>query len=645
MIGRITCIVLVVLNSFTGYSQTGTWWKNGSIPPKKQIQLADSLMLSYRRTNPDSAIFYARLLIYAAKKYGDTGSVDFGTIHLGSLHRIKGNLDSAIYYYTKVLQSYKKQRFYEGIASVYNNLATVYKTRSRYDLAIKNYLEAVDLLKNSKRFNALANLYSNFAGLYFKLENYSKALELWQMARKYYTMEKKGIHELSHAWRGIGRVYIKQGKTDHALAAIQTALDLDRKNNIQLFISEDLMLLMEIHSTTANLAEIARIQLELKPYIKKMDVPLVRAGYYEYSGDFEQLKKNHKAAIAFYDSSLLNTDDVPEIKLRVLRKKMEARLGSSKIQNLQREWTDIQELEKTVSRLRQDRITQETDARYNLRDKEELIVALNERNNVINQVVRKERELKEQSRRQNIYLWAGILVACLFAVYVLFTNRKLNLTKKELEKNIEQKDFLFKELNHRVKNNLHIVSSFLGIEMHGKPEDVQDILRTCENRIHSLGLVHEMLYRSEKIETVELQPYFDKLCHSVLQTLGKKNSMIETRVQPNIWVSSEKAILIGLIVNELLTNAIKYANPQNNDLLVQVTAFAADNLVTIQVNDNGTGIKDDFDPQKSKSMGMKLAYGLADQLDGQLSWKNTNPGTSFDLSLQLPNSKQANYLL
>lgn len=630
--------MLVVSWIIPAEGQINSWRKklaNKNTSLRQKITYCDSLMMVYRRTDPDSSIFFAHQLFRYGQQAGDTSAVDFAMINLGSLHRIKGDLDSARYYYAVVLESYKLQHFDEGIASVYHNMANIYKLQSRYDLAIKNYYEALDILKTSKRYNARANVYSNFAGLYYKLENYDKALELWEQARKFY-LKGENQHEVSHVYRGIGRIYIRKNEPDKAIVAIQKALELDRKNNIHVFIPEDLLILMEIYSIKGNIREIEKIHRELKTIIKNTDVLMTRAAYYEFSGDFEMLRKNPMAAILLYDSSLvyLNSEDAPETKLNVLHKKMAARLKLTNTKGLEQDWEEIRQLEKTVAKLRQDRITQETDATYNLRDKEELIGALNQRSKAMNEVVVKERELKEQRGRQLIFLWAGILVVCFFAIYILLTNRKLSSTKKELEKNIEQKDFLFKELNHRVKNNLHIVSSFLGIEMHGKTDEVKDIIKTCDNRIHSLVLVHEMLYQTDIIEKVELKPYFEKLASYISGTLAGNDTNINITVPESLWISSNKAVLIGLIVNELLTNAIKYAKHPSRALQIHIEVAVNNQTVLIGVSDNGIGLANDFVPGKNNSMGMKLAYGLTQQLNGNFDYKRLDQGSSFQVSFE-----------
>lgn len=632
-------LIIPLLCFLNGYTQVGNWkkkmsQKNVSVHDKSYY--ADSLLLNYRKSNRDSALYYARLLVHYASLDKDTGSVEYGQVHIGSLHHLKGNLDSSLFYYFKTLESYKARKFADGIAAVYNNIATIYKMQSRYDLAIKNYYEALEILKKTRRYNAIGNLYSNFAGLYYLLENHQKALELYGKAKEFF-LKEKDVHEITHTYRGIGRIYIQQKKYTEAEKEIKQALAFDSKNNIKVFFPENHLLLMEIYLATGRHNKFRESVKLIHQLLHTEKQAHNLAAYYKYLGDFESKQKNWKKAVQHYDTSLnyANVENLPEVKLDLLKNRLLAAVNAGDQHMFTQEWNEIQQLEKQVQELRQDRITQETEARYNLRDKEALILALNQRNTTAHQLVEKERELKAQGQKQNLYLWIGISGICVFFIYVLFINRKLNTTKKQLEKTVEQKDFLFKELNHRVKNNLHIVNSFLGIEMHGKTKDVQDILKTCEARIHSLGLVHEMLYQGETIEQVELKQYVEKLVSYLTNTLVGKDTTVTTTVSGHLIISSHQSVLLGLIVNELLTNAIKYAKDPSRYLTISLFARQDGKNIVIEIKDDGVGLKEDFTPQKPGSLGMKLANGLTQQLNGTFTYERLNPGTCFRIVFEV----------
>lgn len=603
---------------------------DASVSDADKVYFADSILVFYVKSNPDSAIYFSRVTLYYALKANDTASIDYATMYLGSLHRKKGNYDSSLYYYDKCLVSYTERNYEEGIASVYNNIATVYTEQSRYDLAIKKYYEALEVFKNSTNYNACANVYSNFAELYFKLENYDKAFEYWTNAKEFY-IKGNDANEITNSIRGLAKVYLQRDNLPLAESQLLNALELDRKNEIDVFEVDDQLLLMELYLKTGDKKSFENSLSSIQPFMLVIDIPLKKASYHELFADYQLTQEKFKEAISIYDSSLffLDEEDVPEMSLRILKKQFKAKILAGITNNMLADLNEIEELEIRVGTIRKDRITQELDAGYNLKEKEELISVLNEKNKTAQELVEKERELKKQKQQQNVLLWIGIIAICLFVVYGIFTYRKLRKTKRELEISMEEKDMLFKELNHRVKNNLAIVNSFLGIEMHGKSDEVKEILKICEGRIHSLGLMHEMLYQSEMIEKVELKSYFEKLVQFVSKTLVNNPTSMHINCQEEIWVSSNKVVLIGLITNELLTNAMKYAKDPSRNLRIDITVSRIENQLKIEISDNGIGLKADFNPQKSNSLGMKLAYGLTKQLNGTFSFKNLEQGSSF----------------
>lgn len=638
---RLNAVVfLIVSMSFSGsvFSQTGRWTRaidNPEISNADKVYYTDSLILHYRKSNPDSAIYYSRRLLFLARDLNDTSSADYATMHLGSLMRITGEYDSSVYYYKCALFSYEQQHFEEGMASVYNNIATVHKTQGRYDLAIKNYIEALEVFKNSDNYNALGNLYSSFAGLYFKLENFEKAREYWLLAEKAH--EKAGNkYEITHSYRGQARLYMQGNEFDEAEKMLKKSLKLNLNNGFSVLLIEDYLLFLELYILKKDITRFKEIVAEIEPLLDEYDSPYSMAAYFEYSGDFQILEDNLPGAQAKYDSSLtyLSAQELPEIRLRVLKKLFKVNLKLGQLNSCLSQLEEIEYLEKLTAGLRRDRITQETDAEYDLKNKEEKIKMLNDKNRTAEQLVEKERELQRRNKLQIVWMWIGIAGFCMFLIYAVITNRKLNRTQKELKKNVDQKEFLFRELNHRVKNNLHIVNSFLGIEMHGKSEEVQEILKVCESRIHSLGLMHEMLYQDDLTGDIELKTYLEKLSQFLSKTLASEKTTLEIKCSEKISVSGQKIVLIGLITNELVTNAIKYAKDPLRDLKIQIVALTNDADISISVTDNGIGLKEEFNPQKSNSLGMKMAYGLTRQLGGTFSYQNADPGSSFIFSFK-----------
>ncbi|EMJ93310.1 sensor histidine kinase [Leptospira alstonii] len=190
--------------------------------------------------------------------------------------------------------------------------------------------------------------------------------------------------------------------------------------------------------------------------------------------------------------------------------------------------------------------------------------------------------------------------------------------EERLKKTLEEKEVMLKEIHHRVKNNLQVVASLLGLQAeHSENEKISRILKECERRIQSMALIHKELYQSENITKIDFYDYLDTLLVSLLHSFGKEKK-VEFRIssKPN-FVSIETAIPLGLIVNELVTNSLKYAFSDEGGGKISVKLRLDVLESVLEVCDNGVGMPETFDLDKSESLGLRLVGILSKQLRGK----------------------------
>lgn len=221
-------------------------------------------------------------------------------------------------------------------------------------------------------------------------------------------------------------------------------------------------------------------------------------------------------------------------------------------------------------------------------------------------------------------------------VITIMRDRSKEKEVEELKaKNIGQKEIMLREIHHRVKNNLAIVISLLNLQMQNNEDpELHRIMRDIEMRIRSMALIHEHLYRSENLDRIPLSTYLHSLSSIILSTFsGHRISVIEDLDQMDI--SIETALPIGLIANELLTNAFKYAFPDNRkgNIKISLKKQPEDHFSLI-LSDDGIGLPPDFSFETNKSLGMFIVKLLVEQLDGKIEI-NQHKGTSF--SMYFPN--------
>lgn len=205
----------------------------------------------------------------------------------------------------------------------------------------------------------------------------------------------------------------------------------------------------------------------------------------------------------------------------------------------------------------------------------------------------------------------------------------VNMLGEELQHStvsLKEKEELLKEVHHRVKNNMQIISSLLNLQSDNIVDDkVLSLLRESRNRVNSMALVHEMLYKSKDLSKIPIKQYIESLCASIRQSYVLPGSDIEFNydVGQDIYFDIDKMIPIGLILNEAVSNSLKYAFPHKNGI-INISLSCMDNSFALFVGDNGKGLKDDFDRERDSHLGMQLISMLTEQLDGQLELENFN---------------------
>lgn len=221
-----------------------------------------------------------------------------------------------------------------------------------------------------------------------------------------------------------------------------------------------------------------------------------------------------------------------------------------------------------------------------------------------------------------------------------------NRTKKELiseitdlKKCVRDLENLLKEVHHRVKNNLQMIHSLLDLQA----ESVKDIyaiekFKNSQNRVQSMALIHQQLYQSKNLTTIEMDDYIHSMISYLRDSYGILSERIDFRLEiESIPIYIDSAIPLGLIINELITNTIKHAFPDiktpkkrmqtaQNEILIQLKKENGQCILT--VSDNGIGLPKNYSTKNIPSLGLELVFLLAEQINGKIKI-NKSTGTSF----------------
>lgn len=207
----------------------------------------------------------------------------------------------------------------------------------------------------------------------------------------------------------------------------------------------------------------------------------------------------------------------------------------------------------------------------------------------------------------------------------------------QIRTSLKEKETLLQEIHHRVKNNLQIVASLLSLQS-GYIRDPQTLIQFQESqgRVHSMALIHEKLYQSEDLACIDLADYIHSLVGMLLQTYSTNpNVLLEERLQP-VSVSIDTAVPIGLLVNELVSNALKYAFPNGRTgrLCIMLDRLPSTGQISIRVEDDGPGLEPNFQFEQANTLGLRLVRVFAKQLRAEIKLTSLLGETAFHIQFQ-----------
>lgn len=221
-----------------------------------------------------------------------------------------------------------------------------------------------------------------------------------------------------------------------------------------------------------------------------------------------------------------------------------------------------------------------------------------------------------------------------------------DITKqKELEEqlisSINEKETLLKEIHHRVKNNLQVISSLLSLQakMNSNNENLSRLYEDSMNRIKSMSALHELFYQSLNTKRIDFKDYINKLLVDLLHSFKGENHEIQLRIViNNVFLNLDTAVPLGLIVNEIITNSLKHGiqNGENGEIYVTISKAGSKYLI-LKIGDNGVGHDPDKNIESGDSMGLSLIDDLTEQLEGEISRDFTKKGTHYVLKFKEQN--------
>ncbi len=571
----------------------------------------------------DSALKYFRL---TRTSYADDPSNRASALNsLGIVYNYyKGTLDSSAFYYEQALTIYKELGDTSSIVITGINLAIIYKNRGWYDKSLETAFNALSIQDSKPADRTLASIYNTIASVYALTMDYPNALTYHKKALAV-RIQIGYTAGIGHSYTNIGEVYLHQHAYDSALENLFRSEKIKRQSGDRSILGSSLNLIGEVYIQKNELTLAEPYLLEARTIKQATGEKLQEAIILNNLGLLELKSNDLKAADHFLtqaESLIRNASSLNDLRINLeLKIQLHKRKGE-----MPTAFHYAEELLKV------------NDSLLN-KDKAEALIAMQ----MQYETEKKEQQIQllENNRRiQDIEintkkLWINgliiVMVVILVAIALIFYQyRLLRISKNKVE-------LLLKEVHHRVKNNLQILSSLFSLQASNlTDENAIQMIKASESRVNAMAIIHRKLYAGNTSRTIDMKQYLSELMQYLAYSYNYKeyNGEMDLLCE-NIQIDVDKAIPLGLIINELVSNAMKYAYAEQSSPRLVVRLHQEDKKLEIKISDNGSGLKSPIEELSVKSFGLKMVTSLIKELRGSLKTKIEN-GTTF--IIQIPNT-------
>ena len=603
---------------------------------------------TYKLKNPQKGLYYSKEAVKLSRVLGyDPGifaSYDFVRVCYLSL----GKIDSGIIWFKQQAKLDLKSANKKHIANNYRNLSVLYQINEDYDSAIANALHCVQILEKIPPSMSLAMAYSNLGNLYFDInKNYRMALEYYL---KELPLEQNNKTKLANSYTAIACAYISLNKPkktiEYGLKAIALCDSIESKGYD---VFQALSCTGEAYMILKDNESALRLYKRAEKYIGSGNFPGC-TGLFNNLTSVLILQKKYSEALIYAEKAVTSTEEAGPTNAYLLPDLKSAYL------NYANSYAGLKKYDKEAEYLRlfikmddsirvMDKSTemQKMETKYETAKKEDQIKLLSAdkalRNSEIN-----------RSRTLNYSLAGGGLLLALLVTALVFANRQkqknnlalvgqrnlLQSQKDIIEARDKEKELLLRELNHRVKNNLQIVSSLLSLQSDQILDDKsKEAFKDGQSRVEAMSLIHQRLYLGDKFTKIDIQEYLQNLVKSVSNSYGynPENFKLDFDVE-KMDIDVEIAIPLGLIVNEILSNCFKHAFKSIDQPRLQMALQKTGENIDLRIADNGAGIPAEMNSGKAGSFGMKMVNSLTEQICGSLKIFNSE-GSVFEFHIPL----------
>jgi two-component system, sensor histidine kinase PdtaS len=511
--------------------------------------------------------------------------------NMGFLHKQSGDIIHAITFYELALSIENKINDKEGKSLTLNNIASIYYTQGDVKKAKEIFNIALNLKKEIADEIGAAKININLAAIYRSEKDYISAKKMLDNSLEIF-LKAEDNYNVSITLNHLGNIYLEINDIDKGLHYFHKSLAIkeeigDKHGLASLYknIGDCYFKLSDVKNAEKYGLLSLNLALEIGVVEVQKESSFLLFKVYKKLNNFKKALDMHEIFTKMKDSTFNEATQKDAIRLQYKFEYDTKNLADSLNYEKERELRRI--------------------------------------------------EIKTSKNKQYVFALFSFLVL-LFSLILYRRFKKEKIQNKIIQNQKIELELLIKEVHHRVKNNLQIISSLLNMQgENSSNEQVQNILQQSQNRIQAMALIHEKLYQSGNLKDILIDEYLENLVEFFRSSYDLMHKKIEIKLNsPKVFIEPEQLIPLGLIVNECILNSIKYAFEENQGGVINIEVFVKGEKFLIIFEDNGKGLPSDWKEKSLNSLGMNLINGLTRQLKGKCEIDGAN-GTKISIEFNL----------
>lgn len=509
----------------------------------------------------------------------------------------------------------------EWKAKAKNNLGLSYYSAAQYNQAIEYLLQSLPLWESLEDTLYLGKVYLNIGACYQKRENQDQTIRYYKKGLQYFEAVNDSTW-IANTYNNIASQYTRKNELDSAAYFYNQALQIYESANYTRGMRSLYTNLGVLYAEKEDFSTALAFHRKALAATDSIQSPERYIRVLNNIANTLMLMKNFGEAKPVLDLALRMTGESGSLerKRQTLGNLSEWHERTGRYKEALAYWRQYAQVKDSIFNQEKDATMVEMLTKYETEKKE----AENEYLLSQNQI--KDLQLKSAKRQRTFFLLGLLALATILGVifYAYQTKQKSNreLAEKNdiISKALAEKEVLLKEIHHRVKNNLQVISSLLSLQSRRvEDEATATAILESRNRVRAMALIHQHLYREDNPTGVDASTYISKLVENLFDTYNVNADKIkfEKNIQP-LSVDIDTIIPFGLIINELISNALKYAFPKGTSGKVRVELKEEAGKLALEVEDNGVGLPEGFNLQKLNSFGYKLIHVFSKKMQAVL---------------------------